>query len=77
MSEIAGLTFEHQGPANGIVWFDSEETQNEEVWIAYLGDELREVCRRQWELGKQAKKLVPPARIELAAQGLGILCSIH
>ena len=59
VSEIAGLTWSQVDLDNGIVRLEVGETKNDEARTVYLDDELREVFHRQWELRKQAKKLLP------------------
>ncbi len=59
VSEIEGLTWAQVDRDQGIVRLEVGTTKNDEARTVYLDDELREVFQRQWDLRKQAKKLLP------------------
>jgi integrase len=59
ISEIANLTWTQVDRKQGIVRLEVGETKNDEARTVYLDSELREIFEHQWELRKEAKKLLP------------------
>jgi integrase len=59
LSEITNLTWDQVDLSQGIVTLNPGETKNDEGRTVYLDDELRGVFQGQWEVCKQAQKILP------------------
>jgi integrase len=57
--EISNLTWDQVDLKNGIVTLRVGETKNDDARTVYLDDELKTIFRRQWDLLKQSKKILP------------------
>jgi integrase len=59
VSEIANLTWDRVDLEHGIVRIEAGETKNREARTIYLGEELRDIFKQQWEGRGRIGKLTP------------------
>ncbi len=59
LSKIAKLTWNQVDRTAGVVRLEVGETRNNEARTVCLDEELKAISGAQWELRKQARKLMP------------------